>query len=215
MGKPTPAVYILILGLLISCHPVVPSETCKQQMSACLAKCDPESNALDQQPTRAKNQRVSITQCESACMTCRTTPAPPPATRADAWRPLFNGKNLDGWQPHIWKDRPTWQIDNGVIRSRGGKGYLRTVETFADFELVLEARVWGDGDHIFPPSKTLEFLDKKRQGTQRVHRNASIEATDLTAVRMPGDQPVDAGSDAQHQSDSVGQCSDEFLAGRP
>ncbi len=59
-----------------------------------------------------------------------------------AWQPLFNGRDLTGWLKHRWRDKPVWTFRDGVLRSEGGKGYLRTERTFKDFELVLEARVW-------------------------------------------------------------------------
>lgn len=66
--------------------------------------------------------------------------------QAGQWQQLFNGKDLHGWRKHRWRDSPRWLIRDGVLRSEGGKGYLRTEQTFKDFELVLEARVWDEGD---------------------------------------------------------------------
>jgi hypothetical protein len=57
------------------------------------------------------------------------------------WTRLFNGKDLAGWTTHVWEDVPTWTVTDGVLRSTGGKGYLRTEGSFRDFDLVLEARV--------------------------------------------------------------------------
>jgi hypothetical protein len=37
---------------------------------------------------------------------------------------------------------PLTTVANGVLQSTGGKGYLRTEESFRDFELALEARVY-------------------------------------------------------------------------
>jgi ubiquinone/menaquinone biosynthesis C-methylase UbiE len=75
--------------------------------------------------------------------------APFPAVRtvgtyiptAEQWReagfaPLFNGKDLDGWQG----DTAVWSVRAGRIAAtpraaRGGMHYLTTTETFDDFEL--------------------------------------------------------------------------------
>ena len=67
--------------------------------------------------------------------------ADPPQKQPQAWTQLFNGRDLAGWKPHVWEDLPTWTVNDGVLRSTGGKGYLRTEESFRDFELTLEARV--------------------------------------------------------------------------
>lgn len=52
-------------------------------------------------------------------------------------RPLFNGTNLAGWLPmHGGK----FYVTNGVIRAEGGKGWLRTAESFTNFVLEVEWR---------------------------------------------------------------------------
>ena len=63
----------------------------------------------------------------------------------EGWTTLFNGKDLSGWATHVWEDAPTWTVENGVLRSTGGKGYLRTEGSYRDFEMVLEARVYDRG----------------------------------------------------------------------
>lgn len=45
----------------------------------------------------------------------------PKTSTADGWRPLFNGKNLDGWK-HVGKGKML--IENGMIRGSGGMGLL-------------------------------------------------------------------------------------------
>jgi len=84
----------------------------------------------------------------ASCSRHRKAPSPDRSVpvQVGEWQPLFNGENLDGWQKHRWRDKPKWRVKNGVLRSEGGKGYLRTERTFKDFELVLEARVWDEKD---------------------------------------------------------------------
>jgi hypothetical protein len=67
---------------------------------------------------------------------------------------LFNGKNLDGWViPE--GDNGHWSVIDGVIdydarsEARGNKD-LWTSEEFKDFELHIEWRFKGYGDHLFP-----------------------------------------------------------------
>jgi lysophospholipase L1-like esterase len=66
--------------------------------------------------------------------------------RGDGWRPLFNGKNLDGWK-QIGGEEQTWGAEDGMLFTNPGKGgWLSTVETFSDFELELEWRVPEGGN---------------------------------------------------------------------
>ncbi len=64
--------------------------------------------------------------------------------RPGPWRPLFNGRDLDGWQ----QDTPgVWQARDGMIvgHHAGQKwnDFLRAKEHFGDFELELEFRLAG------------------------------------------------------------------------
>ena len=65
-------------------------------------------------------------------------PALPPAD-ADGWIPLFNGRNLDGWDG----DPQVWRVENGVISGKADKisknTFLIYGRKFSDF--VLEAKV--------------------------------------------------------------------------
>lgn len=60
---------------------------------------------------------------------------------ADGWVDLFDGRSLTGWSTHVWEDQPVWTVKDGVLSSTGGKGYIRTVGTYRNFELSLEARI--------------------------------------------------------------------------
>ncbi len=72
----------------------------------------------------------------------------------DGFKSLFNGKNLDGWIiPE--GDNGHWSVIDGVIdydarsEAKGSKD-LWSKEEFNDFELHLEWRFKGYGDHLFP-----------------------------------------------------------------
>ncbi len=65
-----------------------------------------------------------------------------PVAGAGAWRPLFDGKSLDGWV----QDTPgLWSVVDGVIRGRhaGQKwnDFLRTKDSFENFELSVDFRL--------------------------------------------------------------------------
>jgi hypothetical protein len=70
--------------------------------------------------------------------------------RADEFRPLFNGKDLDGWvvegnpgSDRLADGRPVWTVENGLIRCAGkGFGFLRYDRAqFADFSLRVSFRM--------------------------------------------------------------------------
>ena len=63
------------------------------------------------------------------------------------WRPLFDGKSLDGWRN--WKKdsiNPAWRvIDGAMVKGKGG-GDLETREEFDYFELVIDYRIDAKGN---------------------------------------------------------------------
>jgi 3-keto-disaccharide hydrolase len=56
--------------------------------------------------------------CLIACVFCV------PAFAAGPWRPLFNGRNLDGWAVADAGGRPAFTVENGAIRTQPGRGLL-------------------------------------------------------------------------------------------
>jgi hypothetical protein len=59
------------------------------------------------------------------------------------YRPLFNGRDLDGWMWSIDKNppAPSWAVEEGSLRTTPGNGtevYLLTRESFSDFDLSFE-----------------------------------------------------------------------------
>ena len=45
------------------------------------------------------------------------------AGAADAWRTLFNGKDLTGWKPNVYPD--SWSVADGSIRAKASKAGKR------------------------------------------------------------------------------------------
>ncbi len=68
---------------------------------------------------------------------------PPPS---DGFLDLFNGENLDGWT--VMGSPAGWLVENGVLRSEGGKGgaWLRFNEPLSDFLLKVDWRVSKNGN---------------------------------------------------------------------
>jgi hypothetical protein len=68
------------------------------------------------------------------------------ASAASGWVSLFNGQNFEGWTFDVLDDSPPhtiWKIQEGTLVARGqgkAKSVIRTLETFADYELTFEWR---------------------------------------------------------------------------
>jgi len=80
----------------------------------------------------------------------RENESPGPAESADgrdtASVALFNGENLEGWEP-VGESSGGWTVDDGVLYTDGsGQGWLSTDRTYDDFELELEFRVPEGGN---------------------------------------------------------------------
>ena len=70
-----------------------------------------------------------------------------PAEKAQGWRLLFNGRDLNGWRSAFKTTTPTagWQVDQGILRIQGSNGQesksfgdLVTTENFQAFELTFD-----------------------------------------------------------------------------
>ncbi len=66
---------------------------------------------------------------------------------AEKWKPLFNGKNLKGWNIH---GTEKWYVEDGLLVCESGPdkeyGYLSTKKNYEDFELELEFLQEADGN---------------------------------------------------------------------
>ncbi len=66
----------------------------------------------------------------------------------EAFVPLFNGKNLDGWEikenQSVPKDQ--WTVKDGVLMAKPGTGWLGTKKKYGDFVLRLEWRIPENGN---------------------------------------------------------------------
>ncbi|MFT4691583.1 MAG: 3-keto-disaccharide hydrolase [Verrucomicrobiia bacterium] len=71
--------------------------------------------------------------------------------KADGWRLLFNGKNLDGWRTYgpAGTIRDGWQIEGGLLvkKANTSGGDIMTKETFVDFEFTWEWNLAKDGNN--------------------------------------------------------------------
>lgn len=72
-------------------------------------------------------------------------PLPEPSQE---WMELCNGKDLAGWEI---RGNALWEVDNGVIRSSGGDGYLVATQSFSNFvfETFVRTRRGTNGGVFF------------------------------------------------------------------
>ncbi len=84
--------------------------------------------------------RMPMTVKTVLCVLLITGPA-----QADDFKPLFNGRDLSGWQP-VAGAAGHWKVQDGLLYCTGGGGWLSTTEEFDNFELELEFRVPEGGN---------------------------------------------------------------------
>jgi Domain of Unknown Function (DUF1080) len=74
-------------------------------------------------------------------------PAVLPAQTKDGFVPLFNGKDLDGWEVRGSKaDQDKWAIKDNLLVARPGGGWIGTKKMYGDFVLKVEWRIFADGN---------------------------------------------------------------------
>jgi hypothetical protein len=95
------------------------------------------------------------------------------------WVPLFNGKNLDGWEEHSGKAKYT--VDDGVLTGESvsgtGNSFLCTKKTYDNFELELEYKcdaLLNSGvqirSEVFPDAATATIHGKEfKFAADRIH----------------------------------------------
>ncbi len=65
---------------------------------------------------------------------------------AGEWKPLFNGKDLSGWQA-VGGPISSWNVEDGILYcGGGGGGWLSTTDQYDNFEIELEFRVPEGGN---------------------------------------------------------------------
>jgi len=69
------------------------------------------------------------------------------AQSADGFVPLFNGKDLEGWEVRGSKaDQEKWAFKDGVLVAKPGGGWIGTKKMYGDFSIKLEWRIFDGGN---------------------------------------------------------------------
>ncbi|MDW7692541.1 DUF1080 domain-containing protein [Flammeovirgaceae bacterium SG7u.111] len=59
----------------------------------------------------------------------------------EKWISLFDGKTTEGWHNYLKDNVNGWEVENGVLFTKGGSGDLVSDAEFENFELVFEWRI--------------------------------------------------------------------------
>lgn len=110
-----------------------------------LCACGGSTSTPSEQKTKDSLQTIDAVGTETAVLISLTE-----QERTEGWQLLFDGTNTDKWRGAYLDSMPTkgWAIQNGellVLPSTGGEstngGDIITKEQYADFELILEAKL--------------------------------------------------------------------------
>ena len=105
-----------------------------------------------------------------------------PAAAEDAWRPLFNGKDLDGWE-HVGPG--SFEIEDGQLKTAGGMGLLcYTREKFGNVVLrvVYKTSHPEDNSGIF-----IRIAEPPPDPWYAVHHGYEVQILERPPQGMPDD----------------------------
>ena len=117
------------------------------------------------------------------------------AVDASEWRPLFNGKNLDGWE-HVGPGKMV--VEGGMLRTEGGMGLLwYTREKFGDctIRVVYKATSKASNSGVF-----VRIADKPEDEWYAVHHGYEVQICD--------------GADEYHRTGAIYSMSKAALASK-
>jgi hypothetical protein len=75
-------------------------------------------------------------------------PATLVAQSKDGFVPLFNGKDLDGWEVRESKpgDKDKWSVNDNLLIAKPGGGWIGTKKMYGDFVLKLDWKIFDGGN---------------------------------------------------------------------
>lgn len=117
--------------------------------------------------------------------------------RRDGFRPLFNGKDLNGWT-HRDSTRAAWRVENGMLLNRAGGSDIVSSASFKDFTIRYEYMIpKGSNSGVYMRGLyEVQVLDDWDAKKPSLHGNGAIYgvAPPMTfASRPPGEwQTVEA-----------------------
>ena len=66
--------------------------------------------------------------------------------KANGWKLLFNGENMDGWKTYRGKENDSWEVVDGTLHCKAddaakNRADIRTVDQYENFELVFDWKI--------------------------------------------------------------------------
>jgi len=104
-----------------------------------------------------------------------------------AWgapEPLFNGKNLNGWEPDD-ASKNHWVAENGVLVNLEHGANLKTTRNFQDFKLHFELNCPDGGNSGFYLRGRYEIQVAYEKGPDNFHSMGAIYGMIAPSVEMP------------------------------
>ena len=97
-------------------------------------------------------EKISGTQKKNGALEAKVEGVRAPALKRPmpkAWndpQPIFDGKDLSGWEPTASGPKNNWVADNGVLLNKAHGANLKTTRKFDDFKLHIEFNCPEDGN---------------------------------------------------------------------
>jgi len=105
-----------------------------------------------------------------------------------AWttpEPLFNGKDLTGWEPVNNPDRSKWVVQDGALFNQDRGSNIRTTRKFDDFKLHIEVNCPEKCNSGIYLRGRYEIQVGTEGGTQPSHEMGAVYGYFAPAVEMP------------------------------
>lgn len=86
------------------------------------------------------------------------------AQKAEGWKLLFNGENMDGWKRYKNRENDSWEVVDGTLHCKADslakkRADILTVDQYANFELVFDWKI-APGDNSGVIYRATEEFDQ-------------------------------------------------------
>lgn len=118
-----------------------------------LGGCETRKSSEENQGETSKEQSAARAQNELT-----------EAQKAEGWKLLFNGKNMDGWRTYKNRENDSWEVVDGTLhcKPQGAaekRADILTVDQYANYELVFDWKI-APGDNSGVIYRATEEFDQ-------------------------------------------------------